>query len=210
MDFQLLGQSLAIQQLKTSEPSRLMVNSFQTLDSLRSPFLDSQPAFIELKGYLEQFYNEKEEGIASTKWKEVLYSSLYSLLTEAVYTSDKSLQLKLLAKISKWFYSKINPAKPTSLYPAKPSSTEPGHKTRQPNISMRSTATDAFSKSKTITPTPRLQNLNQTLKPTYQAFVNPIPPPDLELEDKLNKYFESLQSRQAQRLKLGKYQESTL
>jgi hypothetical protein len=208
MDYHLLGQSLAIQQLKTLEKPQTSIKSLETLETLRNPFLETQASFIDLRGHLEHFYQEKCEGLQATKWKEVLYSSLYSLLSEAVYTTDKGLQLKLLSKISKWFYSKITPAKPTSLYPAKATSTEPIQKSRAVTLSMRSTAADSFNKSKTSTPQPRTPNVG--LKTTYQAYVYPIPPVDPEIEARLDKYFQALQERQAQRLNLGKYRESNV
>lgn len=205
MDFELLGHGLAIQQLKTAEPRRRSTSTKNTMETLRNSFLDTQSNFVELKSYLEQYYKEKSEGVQVTKWKEVLYTSLHGLLNEVIFTSDRSLQLKLLAKIVKWFNSKVNPNKPTSLYTNKTASIEPKRKTKVYDMSLRSTA-DTFSKTKRSTPQPK--GTVNMLKTTYQAFVKPYKLPDAELDSKLNSIFESMKERQEQRLKIGHYKES--
>jgi len=206
MDFELLGHGLTIQQLKTAEQRRRSTSTNATMDTLRNPFLDTQSTFIDLKSQLEQFYKEKSEGHEPTKWKEVLFNSLHSLLNEVIFTSDRGLQLKLLSKIVKWFYSKVNPSKPTSLYTPKVVPNEPKHKARVFDMSMRSTAADTFSRSKRSTPQPKSSAM--MLKTTYQPFVKPYKPPDADMDAKLNLIFESMKERQEQRLKIGHYKES--
>lgn len=206
MDFELLGHGLTIQQLKAGDQRRRSTSTKATMDALRNPFLDTQPTFIDLKSQLEQFYKEKSEGLEPTKWKEVLFNSLHSLLNEVIFTSDRGLQLKLLSKIVKWFYSKVSPSKPTSLYSTKAVPIEPKHKTRVFDMSMRSTAADTFSRSKRSTPQPKATTT--MFKTTYQAFVKPYKPSDSEMDAKLNLIFESMKERQEQRLKIGQYKES--
>lgn len=84
------------------------------LRTLRHPFLENVPMFIELKGKLESYLEDRNLPIIkqkvlthkSAKWREVLFHSLLVLLSEVTFTNDEAQQQNLLTKVKKWYDEK--------------------------------------------------------------------------------------------------------
>ena len=87
---------------------------YSNIKTLNHINLDRNPEFLELKGYLIKYYNERTKPIhkqtlhkdKTQKWKEKLYNSLQSLLRELTYTHSPGLQLQTLSQIHTWYKSK--------------------------------------------------------------------------------------------------------
>jgi hypothetical protein len=120
-----------------------------------------------------------------------------------IYTNDKILQLQLLERIVKWYYSKITPFKPIPNN-KRATTTETIGLPSPLNTSFRNVETPVL-RTKTATPQPK--NSQSLLKNTYHAFVNEKKT-DPEIENKLNSIYESMQQRQKKRINIGKYKES--
>ena len=109
--------------------------SFNTNDSLSAleetnlailshPNLDDNAQFKELKGYLSKYYQDRQKPMPmqtmhtgqDKHWKDRLYCSLQSLLSELTYTSLEETQLQLLDKVYSWFRDKIGLQLPQITY----------------------------------------------------------------------------------------------
>ena len=208
MNLNVLGQGLNIVQIRTLEPKHPHYTK-ESLNSLHHPFLESLPSFQDLLYSLTVFYEEKSKiNSTITRWKEVLHNSLHSLLNELIYTNDKTLQLKLLDKITKWYYSKISPSKSINFNTTRPNSIESHPTNTSFETSCRTTVNTPYARRKTSTPQPK--NTQNLLRTTYQAFVYQQITQDAELETKVNAIFEAMNQRQMEKIKIGKYNESKL
>jgi hypothetical protein len=202
MKLNVLGQGLNIG-TKSINP-KIIQYSKDSLDSIKDPYLESLESFQSLVNSLKKFYEEKSNPTArTTKWKELLHNSLHSLLVEATYTNDKSLQLKLLDQINNWYNSKTNKKLPVST-------------ARVPNISSRPISTPNTTSIRPKIETPLIKRKNSTpppkqtvptIKTTYQAFVNQKSQ-ETEIDVKLNSIFEAMQKRQEKKINIGKYNQS--
>jgi hypothetical protein len=86
----------------------------QDLRTLRHPNLENHPDFIELKERLEAYFEDRNLPLLRQKmlvhksrnWREVLFNSLFELLSELTFTQDPEQQMQLLLKVKKWYEEK--------------------------------------------------------------------------------------------------------
>jgi hypothetical protein len=86
-----------------------------SIDTLRSPYLDNNPLFKDLKGWMEDFRLElgsnmeqlsehkEPEPIPDYHLRVTLYDCLKKLLCEIVNTDDRNLQMNYLRRVYEWF-----------------------------------------------------------------------------------------------------------
>jgi hypothetical protein len=83
----------------------------QDLRTLRHPNLENHPDFIELKERLEAYFEDRNLPLLRQKmlvhksrnWREVLFNSLFELLSELTFTQGPEQQMHLLLKVKKWY-----------------------------------------------------------------------------------------------------------
>jgi hypothetical protein len=200
MDLPLHIQGLNILSAKPSGSRRRITKA--SLYSLYHSNLEPLPDFQDLLFHLTSFYATKSS--QTSRWKEILHNSLFSLLNELVYTQDRESQLSLLAKVREWYYSKIQPARRIPHQPTKSEAFE-----RKPRLSTAETTAvtipnTPYSRKKPITPQPKTRELLNT---TYRAFVNNTKP-DPELENRVSDILEAMQKRQHTKMAMSWYKDS--
>jgi hypothetical protein len=107
--------------------------------------LENHPDFIELKDKLAAYFEDRNLPLhrqrlmvnKSRNWREVLFNSLLELLSELTFTEDHSLQMKLLAKVKKWYEEKTT-AQATLSSPAQTRLSRPVTAQTKGNLTSRS------------------------------------------------------------------------
>ena len=119
----LFGPNFKLKDINSSQATSLM-------GILSGNILESNRLFTYLKSELELYFKERSKPVKfqtlfthrSPVWKETFYSTLHSLLTEIVYTSDAGIKDSLISKVYKWYVEKsqrplviIEPASPQKI-----------------------------------------------------------------------------------------------
>jgi len=120
--------------------------------------LESNAIFQDLRKKLDSFYE-----YPCKKNQEIIHSSLHSLLNEIVFTQDRNIQMKMLLRVSKWYYSKLKSSR------AESSTASTRSQTETPSKKENSFFTQKLPNLPTRTPSPSFKMVSSTKHCMYTS-----------------------------------------